>query len=88
MAVRANVVAVRIYYCDKAGDLHEEWVDMTNVKGIAWNDAEAIPTRGSGPSHTGKIPKKSDFPNLTCVTGLADPSGLCWWTGSAWSCGD
>jgi hypothetical protein len=84
---RPFVLGVRIVYCVD-GEKKEAWVDMDKVKALAWTEGK-IGSRGENPGHGYHLPTTNQEPgDCPPMQTMAAGQGICWWTGSAWVCGD
>jgi hypothetical protein len=88
-AANVSVVGVCVVYCQD-GMLSKVWLDLDKVSAIAWTEGK-IDSRGANPGHgTDKIPESNKGEPNTCPPAAiaAEETGLCWWNGSKWVCGD
>jgi hypothetical protein len=84
-----TVVGVCVVLCNN-GMLSKVWIDIDKVSAIAWTEGE-IKGRSANPGHgSTKIPTTNKGEPDSCppAESAAGETGLCWWDGSRWVCGD
>ena len=83
-----NVIGVCVVLCDN-GMLSKVWIDIDKVSAIAWTEGE-VKARPANPGHgSDKIPESKKGEPNSCVGLIAGTeTGLCWWDGQRWICGD
>jgi len=87
MAATKHVIAVQVHYCVGNGPPQSVWIDVATCHGLSWT--AQMPTGARPTNHGGGQPPRTNNPNTTtCPTEALIPGdGLCWWTGTNWSCG-
>ena len=80
-----TIVGVCVAWCD-GGQVQHQWIDIDKVQAIAWGKGQ-INERKANPGHgSTKVPTTKEPTICTQTTGGGAP--VCWWTGSAWVCGE
>lgn len=82
-----TVVGVCVVFC-KNGKLTKEWIDLSKVSALAWTNAEVAERPANPPHGNSKIPKESKGEPSTCPAEAVPATGMCWWDGNQWICGD
>ena len=80
-----TLVGICIAYCEN-GEVKQQWININAVQAIAWGNGK-VNERPGNPSHSSaKIPP-GNAPTKCPPTGVGG-APVCWWTGSAWVCGE
>ena len=82
------IVGICVRYCE-AGQVKDVWVDMKAVTAITWGTGNLDFHHGNTHHDPAKhVPHNKDTPDCARENVLAVDTGMCWWDGHAWVCGD
>jgi hypothetical protein len=87
-AAMTPIVGVCVRYC--VGDqIKDVWLDMGKITALAWGDDNVAFHKGSTSHDPNKhLPAEKEAPDCSTERVQTVNTGMCWWDGKAWVCGD
>jgi hypothetical protein len=85
-AMATKILGVCVVYCD-GQDKKEVWLNINAVQAIAWGTGE-VSGRGANPNHGNQKIPTGPQPGPCPPNPDVGGAPICWWTGSAWVCGE
>ena len=82
---RGTIVGICVVYCD-GDELKKQWININAVQAIAWGTGK-VNERPANPSHSNQAIPPGQEPTRCPPTAIGS-APVCWWTGSAWVCGE
>lgn len=81
---KMKLIGVQIAYCDRDGREKLEWLNLQQVRALAWTEEE-IKAKAKGKTGNSKLPSGAKG---KCNPGTFVEESVCWWNGSEWVCGE
>ena len=82
------IIGICVRYC-VGNTTKDVWLDMGKITALAWGDDNVAFHKGSTSHDPNKhLPHANGTPDCSGEKANTGDTGMCWWDGKAWVCGD